>query len=215
MVKFLVIVSLIFTLSLAFTSAEDDLDISPIPLLLWAASDPFEEIEVEKINMYNFVKFTEAHRAEINKFYENDDILGVTRLMEDNAEESGTVGVDWQAVAAKIAFKKQTGLTEDKEHGVPSLVAWAMRNTGPGTSHPSVVRTDLLIFILIHKNIIIEYLDNGDVKGLVNYMVLTSNLSGTTSVDWNEVIHYLKDERQLYQFPCGFMYLELCDRTKQ
>ncbi|XP_053207459.1 uncharacterized protein LOC128391577 [Panonychus citri] len=138
--------------------------------------------------------------------------LLVLHLMVGNAEASGTTGVIWPVALAKIALKKQIGLTENKEHGVPSLVAWAMRKTGPGTSYSSVNRADLVTFILEHKSKIIEYLNNGDVEGLINYMVSTSTESGTKDVDWKQVINYLKDERQLYQYPCGFLNLQLCDR---
>ncbi|XP_053212300.1 uncharacterized protein LOC128395839 [Panonychus citri] len=112
--------------------------------------------------------------------------------MVGNAEESGTTGVVWPTVLAKIALKKTIGLTENKEHGVPSLVAWAMRKTGPGTSYSSVGRTDLIIFILEHKSKIIEYLNNGDVDGLINYMVSTSTESGTKDVDWKKLLIILR-----------------------
>ncbi len=89
-----------------------------------------------------------------------------------------------------------------------------MRNTGPGTSNPSIDRKTLVEFIFYHKTGILKLLTAGDVDGLVAYFDGTKSESGTKKLDWKSIVTDLKDNRQLFKYACGFLGLQLCDRTK-
>ncbi|XP_053210872.1 uncharacterized protein LOC128394560 [Panonychus citri] len=214
MIKFLVIASILVLPALIVSADEGGAVTEPIPLLLWAAADPEEDSQAAKIKAGTFYKFTEKHREEFLKYYNSNNIIGATLFLKKNAEESGTSGVIWTAVFAKILAKKVTGQTEEKEHGVPSLAAWAVRNTGPGTSLASVDRETLVSYILDHKQEILKFIYAGDVDGLVNYLESSKSESGSKDVDWKTVITDLKDNRNLFKYACGLLDLQLCDNLK-
>ncbi|XP_015784768.1 uncharacterized protein LOC107362256 [Tetranychus urticae] len=186
-----------------------------IPLLLWAAADPKEDCQAAKIDAAKFYQFTEKYRDEFLKYYNSLNIIGATKFLKDHADESGTKGVNWVLVFGKILEKKVTGQSEEKEHGLPSLVAWAVRNTGPGTKLTSVKRETLVSFLLAHKTDILKYQHAGDVDGLVKFLESTKAESTSTDVDWKTVINELKDNRQLFKSRCGLLKLRLCNNIKQ
>nr|AMP43477.1 secreted protein 19 [Tetranychus evansi] len=217
MMRLLVLASLLIVP--AFVSADEIANsgavTEAIPLLLWAASDPKEDAQAAKIDAAKFYQFTEKYREDFLKFYNKLNIIGATKFLQEHAEESGTQGVNWVLVFAKILEKKVAGQTEEKEHGLPSLVAWAVRNTGPGTKLTSVKRETLVSFLLSHKTDILKYTNAGDVDGLVKFLDSTKAESTSNDVDWKTVINDLKDNRQLFKSSCGLLGLQLCDNIKQ
>ncbi|XP_015782379.1 uncharacterized protein LOC107360266 [Tetranychus urticae] len=216
MMRLLVLASLLIVP--AFVSADEIANsgavTEAIPLLLWAASDPKEDSQAAKIDAAKFYQFTEKYREEFLKYYNKLNIIGATKFLQEHAEESGTEGVNWVLVFAKILEKKVTGQSEEKEHGLPSLVAWAVRNTGPGTKYTSVTRETLVSFLLAHKTDILKYQHEGDVDGLVSFLESTKAESTSNDVDWKTVINELKDNRQLFKSSCGLLNLQLCDNVK-
>ncbi|XP_053212094.1 uncharacterized protein LOC128395657 [Panonychus citri] len=204
------------TLLIAFSQpiSADGPVTEPIPLLIWASYDPAEDSEAGRIDAAKFYAFTEKYRQKFLNFYNDNDIVGATLFLSNNGAESGTEGVIWPAVFAKIAFLKAIGTTEEKQHGLPSLVIWAMRNTGAGTSLESVDRVTLVSFILSKKTDLLEHLHAGDVDGLISYLEETKSQSGSKDVDWKTVINDLKDNRQLFKYACGLLGLDLCDSIK-
>lgn len=155
------------------------------------------------------IKFINKYRDQFTN--SSSDVIGSSIFLASNGEESGTNGVNWGIVFAKIAF---FGSADEKIHGLPSLVAWAMRNTGSGTSNPSIDRETFIEFIFYHKTGLLKLITAGNVDGLVTYLDDTKAESGTKKLDWKSIIVDLKDNHQLFKYPCGFLGLKLCDRTK-
>ncbi|XP_015782398.1 uncharacterized protein LOC107360867 [Tetranychus urticae] len=216
MMRLLVLASLLIVP--AFVSGEEIASsgavTESIPLLLWAAADPEEDKQAAKIDAAKFYQFTQKYREELLKYHDSLNIIGVTKFLKEHAEESGTQGVNWALVFAKILEKKVTGQSEEKEHGLPSLVAWAVRNTGTGSKYTSVDRETLVSFLLAHKTDILKYQHEGDVDGLVKFLESTKAESTSNDVDWKTVINELKDNRQLFKSSCGLLNLRLCDNIK-
>ncbi|XP_015790053.1 uncharacterized protein LOC107366924 [Tetranychus urticae] len=214
MVRHLVLLSCLLLIPAAVVLAKNGGLNEPIPLILWASSDPAEDQEAGRINPVKFYHFIEDNLEAIMDYHNRSDAVGISLYLANHGEESGTEGTLWAAVFAKIAFKKTIGETVEKEHGLPSLVAWAITNTGTGSSNPSIDRSTLVEFILYHKTAILKLLSKGDVDGLVAYLNETKSESGTKNLDWKSVIENLRDNRQLFKYSCGLFGLQLCDRIK-
>ncbi|XP_015793834.1 uncharacterized protein LOC107370356 [Tetranychus urticae] len=184
----------------------------PVPWLIWAATDPAEDAEAAKINATKFYEFGQEHLYELAEYYKNNDVVAASILLATNGKESGTDGVNWAAVMAKLAFKRAVGASEDAEHGLPSLVIWAIRNTGSGTEYPSVDEHKLVKYILSRKADCLRYIYNGDVDGLIEFLEQTKSESGSESIDWRTIILGLTENRQLFEYSCGILNLQLCNR---